>query len=98
MFKKSKSSKVVATLMAAVIGLSVAGTSISCEAASRHHNPPKVVHHHPAPPAHRHVSHHRHDNHRVIVHHETRHDRNDSGDTIGALILGGIIGAVIANS
>lgn len=99
MLKKLKNSKIVAGIMAAVIGLSVAGTSISCEAASHHNNRPKVVHHyhHPAPKVVHHPKHNTHRTKHVVVHHENdRH--SDNGDTIGALIVGGILGAIIANS
>ena len=50
-----------------------------------HHRGPVVVQrHHPAPPPH----HHHHNDHRSM----------HSGDWIGALLVGGIIGAIIANN
>ena len=51
-----------------------------------HHRGPVVVQrHHPAPPP---PPHHHHNDHRSM----------HSGDWIGALLVGGIIGAIIANN
>lgn len=50
-----------------------------------HHGGPVVVQqHHPAPPPHH--------------HHDSGHRSMHSGDWIGALIVGGLIGAIIANN
>ena len=50
-----------------------------------HRSGPVIHHHHPAPPPPRH-------------HHHNDHRSMHSGDWIGALIVGGIIGAIIANN
>ena len=49
-----------------------------------HRGGPVIQQHHPAPPP----RHHHHDDHRSM----------HSGDWIGALVIGGIIGAIIANN